>query len=130
DHVIDYGKEDFARAVRTITKKRGADIVVEHVGAATWEGSVRSLARHGRLVTCGATAGHEVALNLRLLFFKSLSLLGSTMGSRGEFVEIVRHFEEGRLRPVVDRVLPLGEIREGHRLLEGREVFGKVVLVP
>jgi len=130
DDVIDSGKEDFARAVRAITERRGADIVIEHVGAATWEGSLRSLARHGRLVTCGATSGHEVSLNLRVLFFKSLSLLGSTMGSRGEFASIVKHFEEGRLRPIVDRVLSLGEIREAHRLLESREVFGKIVLVP
>ncbi|RPJ48008.1 MAG: alcohol dehydrogenase [Candidatus Latescibacterota bacterium] len=130
DRAVDYSKEDFARAVREFTGKKGADVVVEHVGAATWEGSMRSLARHGRLVTCGATSGHEVGLNLRHLFFKSQSILGSTMGNFGEFREIVRLFDEEKLRPVVDRVLPLAEIREAHRLLEARAVFGKIVLVP
>lgn len=130
DRAVDYSKEDFAQAVREFTARRGADVVVEHVGAATWEGSVRSLARHGRLVTCGATSGHEVGLNLRHLFFKSLSILGSTMGNFGEFREIVRLFDEGKLRPVVGRVLPLADVREAHRLLEAREVFGKIVLVP
>lgn len=128
DHVVNTKEEDFVKAVREITGKQGVDVVFEHVGAATWEGSLRSLAWHGRLVTCGATSGHDVPLNLRVLFFKSLSLLGSTMGSQGEVAEILSHVAAGRLRPVVDRVLPLEEIAEGHRLLEERMVFGKVVL--
>lgn len=129
DHVVDTGRQDFAAAVRDLTGKRGVDVVVEHVGAATWAGSVRSLAWHGRLVTCGATTGADVGLNLRQVFFKSLSILGSTMGSKGELVEVLGHLAAGRLRPIIDRVLPLAAAGEAHRLLEAREVFGKVVLV-
>lgn len=130
DHVVNYREKPFDREVRELTGKRGVDVVFEHVGAATWEGSLRSLAWQGRLVTCGGTTGAEVSLNLRALFFKSLSILGSTMGSRGELHEVLAHAAAGRLRPVVDRVMPLAEAREAHRLLEEREVFGKIVLTP
>lgn len=128
DRTILYRDTDFAKAIREMTGKRGVDVVVEHVGRDTWEGSVRSLARGGRLVTCGSTTGHEVALNLRVLFAKAISLLGSTMGSLAEMHEIMRHVEAGRFRPVVDRVLPLDQIGEAHRVLEAREAAGKVVL--
>ena len=128
DEAINYRTADFAAEVRRLTGKRGVDVVFEHVGADTFERSLRSLARGGRLVTCGATAGAEVTINLRLVFFKLLSILGSTMGSLAELHEILRHVEAGRLRPVVDRVLPLSEVAEGHRLLEAREAFGKVAL--
>ena len=117
-----------AEAVMKMTAKRGVDIVFEHVGADTFERSLRALARGGRLVTCGATAGAEVTMNLRLIFFKLLSILGSTMGSIAELHEIMKHVGAGRLRPVIDRVLPLSDIAEGHRILEAREAFGKIVL--
>ena len=123
-----YRDADFLAEVRRLTGKRGVDVVVEHVGADTFDRSVRALARGGRLVTCGATTGAEVTINLRLIFFKLLSILGSTMGSLAELHEIMKHVEGGRLRPVVDRVLPLEEIAEGERALENREAFGKVVL--
>ena len=123
-----YRDVDFLAEVRRLTGKRGVDVVFEHVGADTFDRSVRSLARGGRLVTCGATTGGDVTLNLRLVFFKLLSILGSTMGSLAELHEIMRHVEAGRLRPVVDRVLPLDQIAEGHRVLEEREAFGKIVL--
>ncbi len=128
DETIEYRAHDFLDEVRRLTGKRGVDIVVEHVGAETFDRSVRSLARGGRLVTCGATTGGDVTINLRLIFFKLLSILGSTMGSLGELHEIMKHVESGRLRPVVDRVLPLRDVAEGHRVLEAREAFGKVVL--
>ena len=128
DEVINYREADFAREVRQLTGKRGVDVVFEHVGADTFEGSMRSLARGGRLVTCGATTGAEVEINLRVVFFKQLSILGSTMGSLAELHEVLRHVEAGRLNPVVHQVLPLAEIAEGHRILESREAFGKVVL--
>lgn len=130
DHVVNVATTPADRVVREVTGKRGAEVVFEHVGAATWESSLRSLAWQGRLVTCGATTGWDIGLDLRHVFFKSLSLLGSTMGSKSEVIEIMRHVEAGRLRPVVDRVLPLAEVREAHRALEARETFGKVVLVP
>lgn len=123
-----YRDTDFADEVKRLTGKRGVDVVFEHVGAETFEKSLRILARGGRLVTCGATAGADVSVNLRLVFFKLISILGSTMGSLAEMHEIVRHVTAGRLRPVVDRVLPLERIGEGHLALERREAFGKVVL--
>jgi NADPH:quinone reductase-like Zn-dependent oxidoreductase len=128
DAVIEYRTVDFLAEVRKLTGKRGVNVVVEHIGADTFERSLRSLARGGRLVTCGATTGSDVTLNLRLLFFKLLSVLGSTMGSLAELHEIMTHVETGRLHPVVGRILPLSEVGEGHRLLEDRAVFGKVVL--
>jgi len=128
DETILYRETDFLPAVRALTNKRGVDIVFEHVGAETFERSLKSLARGGRLVTCGATTGGEATINIRLIFFKLLSILGSTMGSLAELHEIIKHVEAGRLRPIVDRVLPLDQVAEGHQVLENREAFGKVVL--
>ena len=128
DEGIDLSRSDLREEVRRITGKRGADVVIEHVGKATWDQSVACLARGGRLVFCGATTGADVSLNLRQVFFKNLSILGSTMGSRARLFTIFQHVEAGRLFPVVDRVLPLDRISEAHRLLEERGVFGKIVL--
>jgi len=130
DEVLDYGREDVPARVRELTGKAGVDVVVDHVGKSTLAGSLRSLARGGRVVTCGATSGREVAIDLNAVFFKSLSLLGSTMGSLGEVHEVLAHVVAGRLAPVIDAVLPLSQVAEGHRRLEAREVFGKIVLVP
>ncbi len=130
DHLVNYREQDFAKEVRALTGKRGVDIVFEHTGAETFPGSVKSLAWGGRLVTCGATSGFEGRFDLRMLFFKSLSFLGSTMGSRAELHEVLTHIRAGKLRPVIDRVLPLADVREAHRVLENREQFGKVILVP
>ena len=127
DETILYTEVDFLDEVRRLTKKRGVDIVFEHVGGETFERSLRALARGGRLVTCGSTSGAEVTVNLRLIFFKLLSILGSTMGSLAELHEIMKFVEAGKLRPVIDRVLPLSEVAEGHRILEAREAFGKIV---
>jgi NADPH:quinone reductase-like Zn-dependent oxidoreductase len=128
DETILYRETDFVAAVRVLTNKRGVDIVLEHVGGETFERSLKTLARGGRLVTCGATTGGDATVNIRLIFFKLLSILGSTMGSLAELHEILKHVEAGRLHPVVDRVLPMGEIAEAHRILENREAFGKIVL--
>ena len=127
DETILYTEVDFLDEVRRLTKKRGVDIVFEHVGGETFERSLRALAKGGRLVTCGSTSGAEVNVNLRLVFFKLLSILGSTMGSLAELHEIMKFVEAGKLRPVIDRVLPLSEVAEGHRILEAREAFGKIV---
>ncbi len=128
DETILYRDTDFLAAVKTLTQKRGVDVVVEHIGADTFDRSLKSLARGGRLVTCGATSGGEATINIRLIFFKLLSILGSTMGSIAELHEIFKHVEAGRLRPVIDRILPLDQIAEAHRVLENREAFGKIVL--
>ena len=129
-HVIDYRSADFAAEVRRITGKAGVQVVFEHVGEATFAGSLKCLQRGGRLVTCGATTGGNVPLSLHAVFFKSLSILGSTMGSKGDLRTILRLFEQGALRPVVDRTLPMAEVASAHRMLEERAALGKVVLVP
>ncbi len=130
DEGLNYEKEDFAKAAKALTDKRGVDVVFEHVGEKTWPGSLASLAPGGRLVTCGATTGYDGRVDLRHLFFKQYSLLGSTMGSKGVMFDILAHVESGRLKPVLDRTLPLAKAAEAHRLLEDRAQFGKIVLVP
>ena len=114
--------------VRAWTDKRGVDIVIDHVGAATWDTSVRALTRGGSLVTCGATTGHEAAIDLRILFFKQLNLLGSTMGGMDELREAWTTVLRGKIQPVVDRVLPMSRLAEAHALLEDRALVGKVVV--
>lgn len=127
-HVIDYRHEDFAKAVRKITSGKGVEVVFDHVGGSTFEQSLRCVAWGGRLVLCGATSGYLATVNLRAVFFKSLSILGSTMGSLAELKRLLRFFETGQLRPVLDRVLPLEEAPQAQAALERREVFGKIVL--
>lgn len=126
--LINYSKSDVAAEVRRLTSGRGVDVVIEHVGAATWDGSVTSLARGGRLVTCGVTSGAQVKLDLRYLFVKQYKLMGSYMGSRAELMAVLRLVDRGAFRPVIDRVFPLEAAEEAHRHLESRKQFGKVVL--
>jgi NADPH:quinone reductase-like Zn-dependent oxidoreductase len=128
DYGINHYKQKISEEVRKITNKEGVDIVVEHVGAATWDESVKSLKSGGTLVTCGATTGPNVAIDLRHLFARQLSLLGSYMGTMGEMHAVLRHVFAGQLKPVVDRVFPLSEIRAAHEYLEKSLMFGKVVL--
>jgi NADPH:quinone reductase-like Zn-dependent oxidoreductase len=130
DHGINHYQQKISEEVRKITNKEGVDIVVEHVGAATWDESMRSLKTGGKLVTCGATTGPSVALDLRHLFARQLILLGSYMGTMGELREVLSHIFAGRLKPVVDRVFPLSEIRAAHEYLEKSQMFGKVILNP
>ena len=126
--VFDHYAVDFSREAKALTGGRGADIVVEHVGEATWDRSLRSLARGGRLVTCGATTGPRAAVDLRHLFARQLSLLGSYMGTKSELLAAAPLFFAGKLRPVIDHVLPLADAGMAHRRLEHREHFGKIVL--
>ncbi|MBD0320625.1 MAG: zinc-binding dehydrogenase, partial [Gemmatimonadetes bacterium] len=128
--VYDREQEDWSRAVFRDTARRGVDVVVENVGGATWPGSVRALARGGRLVTYGATAGPVVEIDLRVLFWKQLEIIGTTMSSRSEFEAMLRAVATGGLRPVVDTVMPLDRAREAHERLEAGGQFGKIVLVP
>jgi len=119
---------EFAREVKKLTGGRGVDIVFEHVGEATWDQSVYSLAVGGRLVTCGATTGREGNLNIGYLFARQLSILGSFMGHKSELFAVLELFKRGLLKPVIDAVLPLERAADAHRRLENREQFGKVVL--
>jgi NADPH:quinone reductase-like Zn-dependent oxidoreductase len=128
DHVINHYKQKIADEVRRITNKQGVDIVFEHVGQATWPDSIRSLKPGGTLITCGATTGYEGNLDLRVLFAKQLSLLGSYMGGMGELHEVLKHVFSGKLKPVVDRTFPLSDARAAHEYLAKSEMFGKVVL--
>jgi NADPH:quinone reductase-like Zn-dependent oxidoreductase len=128
DEVVDHTKPDWPSQVRKLTAGRGVDVVVEHVGPATWEGSMRVLARNGRIVTCGATTGPMVQLALPHLFIKNQTIMGSTMGPRSALPTIVDHVARGVYTPVVDRVMPLSEVRIAHQLLESRQVLGKIVL--
>ena len=130
DEVILHTKEKIVDRVRTLTAKRGVDVVFEHVGSAVWEACIKSLAKGGRLVTCGATSGHGATTDLRYVFYKQLQILGSTMGRKGDLITILNFFEQGKLKPVIDRVIPLDQVREGHRLLEEGSQFGKIVMIP
>jgi len=128
DHVINHKSQKIRDEVRRITNKRGVDVVFEHVGTATWDDSLASLALAGRLVTCGNTTGYDAKLDLRFLFSRQLSLLGSYMGVKSELHTIMKLVVAGRLKPVVDRVFPLAEAAAAHTYLESGQQFGKVVL--
>jgi NADPH:quinone reductase-like Zn-dependent oxidoreductase len=121
-------QQRISEEARKFTNNEGLDIVIEHVGTATWNESVKCLKPGGTLVTCGATTGFDASIDLRFLFSRQLSLLGSYMGTMSELREVVSHIFAGRLKPVVDRVFPLKEIRAAHEYLEKSKMFGKVVL--
>jgi NADPH:quinone reductase-like Zn-dependent oxidoreductase len=130
DVTINYTQDDWPKEVRRLTERKGVDVVVEHTGAATWAGSISSLKNNGRLVTCGATSGFDARTDLRQVFYRHLTLLGSFMGSKAELLEAMKFVKEGKIRAVVDRVLPLSEARKAHELIEDRAQFGKIVLQP
>jgi NADPH:quinone reductase-like Zn-dependent oxidoreductase len=130
DHGINHYKQKISEEVRKITNKDGVDIVIEHVGAATWDESMKCLKAGGTLVTCGATTGPDVGIDLRHLFARQLRILGSYMGTMGELNEVLGHVFATRLKPVVDRTFPLIEIRAAHEYLETSQMFGKVVVNP
>ncbi|HVO62710.1 MAG TPA: zinc-binding dehydrogenase [Terriglobales bacterium] len=128
DHVINHYKQSISEEVRKITHRQGVDIVVEHVGPATWEHSLKSLKPGGTLVTCGATTGPQVGMDLRFVFSRQLSVLGSYMGTMAELNQVLQLVFSGRLKAVVDRVFPLSDIRAAHEYMEKSEMFGKIVL--
>lgn len=127
---INYKDKEWPKRVRDLTKGRGVDVVIEHTGEEYFESCVSCLAKGGRLVTCGATSGPRAQFDLRLLFARHLSLLGSYMGSRAEWFRVWDHLEAGRLSPVVDSVYPLAEGRAAFERMQSREAFGKLVLTP
>ncbi|MDT4968973.1 MAG: hypothetical protein QOJ64_3710 [Acidobacteriota bacterium] len=130
DETVNYTREDWPKEVRRLTEKRGVDVVFEHTGAETWPGSIMALKKNGRLVTCGATSGFDARTDLRQLFYRHLTFLGSFMGSKAELLEAMKFVENGKIRAVVDRVLPLTDARRAHEFMEERAQFGKLVLVP
>jgi len=130
DETINYTRDDWPKEVKRLTERRGVDVVFEHTGSETWVGSISSLKNNGRLVTCGATSGFDARTDLRQVFYRHLTILGSFMGSKAELLEAMKFVRQGKIRGVVDRVLPLSEARQAHELVESRGQFGKVVLQP
>ncbi len=128
DHGINYLRSDFAKETRSLTKKRGVDVVVDCVGGDGWTKSLASLAKGGRLVTCGATAGASPPTDIRRIFWNHLSIYGSTLGSREEFRQILNFLSNTRMRPIIDQVFPLKDAAAAHERLERGEQFGKIVL--
>jgi NADPH:quinone reductase-like Zn-dependent oxidoreductase len=130
DEVVDHSHPEFSREVRALTAKKGVEVAFEHVGGAVFEQAALSLAKNGRLVTCGNTVGAHARLDLNVLFGRHLSIMGSWMGRRSELAEALRFIRDGRLKPVVDSVMPLARAADAHRRIQAREHFGKIVLVP
>ncbi|MDA4128085.1 MAG: zinc-binding dehydrogenase [Thaumarchaeota archaeon] len=128
DYVINHYEQDIAEESRRITGKRGVDVVVEHVGEATWGKSVRALAKGGRLVTCGATSGAEAVTDLRYVFNRELTIYGSFMASKGELLKVVELVKSGKLKPIVDSTFPLKEAGKAQARMESSKHFGKIVM--
>jgi NADPH:quinone reductase-like Zn-dependent oxidoreductase len=128
DAVINHATETVAERVRQLTERRGVDVVIEHIGPEVWDTCMESLAKGGRLITCGATTGGDVTLNLRAVFSRQLTIKGSYMGTRAELVKAAELVGRGRLTPVIDRTFPLQEARAAQDLMLRREFFGKIVL--
>jgi len=129
DEIVNYSSEDWPKRVKRLTKGRGVDVVFEHTGATTWSGSILSLKKGGRLVTCGATSGFDARTDLRHVFYRHLTILGSMMGSKADLLAAMKFIESGQIHAVVDRTLPLEEARKAHELMEDRAQFGKLVLM-
>jgi NADPH:quinone reductase-like Zn-dependent oxidoreductase len=130
DETINYTRDDWPKEVKRLTNGKGVDVVFEHTGAATWAGSIVSLKKGGRLVTCGATSGYDARTDLRQVFYRHLTILGSMMGAKAELLDAMKFVESGQIRAVVDRTLPLAEAQKAHELMEERAQFGKIVLTP
>ena len=128
DSVVNHKTQDIVQEAKKYTEGRGVDVVVEHVGQATWSSSVRSVAKGGRIVTCGATTGFEVETDLRYIYSKEITVLGSFMGGAGELHRVLELFKQRRLRPVVDREFPLDAAKDAQIRMENGEHFGKIVL--
>ena len=130
DVVLDRNKVDWGREISRITEQRGVDVVVDNVGAATLETSMRAVARGGRIVIIGNTSGPQTQIDIRYIFGKQISLVGSTMGSHQDFLKVTALLWSGKLRPVIDRVMPLRDGIEACTLMEQGKLHGKIVLEP
>lgn len=129
DETVNYSSDDWPKQVKRLTGGRGVDIVFEHTGEATWPGSILSLKKGGRLVTCGATSGFDARTDLRHVFYRHLTILGSMMGSKADLLAAMKFIESGEIRAVIDRTLPLADARQAHELMEDRAQFGKLILI-
>jgi alcohol dehydrogenase len=130
DHVIDYTKEDFSKRAWEISDKKGVDVLVNYTGGDTWVPSLRTLARHGRLLTCGATAGFDPKTDIRYIWRREVNIIGANGWRRSDLEALLIEVERGSIKPVIDRVFPLAESAEAMRVLEDREVFGKIIIRP
>lgn len=130
DEVINHTQEDFSRKARALTSGRGVDVVFEHIGPETWSKSITSLAKNGKLVTCGATSGSEAKLDLRYVYSRQLSILGSMMGCRSELLTLLRLVGSKKLKPIIDSSFPLPEARRAQEMMLQRKQFGKILLIP
>ena len=130
DHVIDYTKDDFSNRAWEISGWRGVDVLVNYTGGETWVPSLRTLARHGRLLTCGATAGFDPKTDIRYIWRREVDIVGANGWTRADLEALLIEVARGSIKPVIDRVLPLAESAEAMRLLQDREVFGKVIVTP
>jgi NADPH:quinone reductase-like Zn-dependent oxidoreductase len=130
DEVLDRSSVDWGKEIYRLTQKRGVDVVVDNVGKATLTKSMMAVARGGRIVIVGNTSGPQTEIDIRYIFGKQISLIGSTMGSHQDFRDILELIKTGRLKPVIDRVMPLSEGKEAYGLMERGEIFGKLVLTP
>ena len=128
DAVFNHAKEKVSERVKLLTEGRGVDVVIEHIGPEVWDTCLLSLGKGGRLVTCGATTGGEVKLNLRYVFSRQLTIKGSYMGTRAELVKTAELMGQGRLVAVIDRTFPLQQARAAQQLMLSRKFFGKILL--
>jgi NADPH:quinone reductase-like Zn-dependent oxidoreductase len=130
DEAFNHYKQDIAEEARRLTSGRGVDVVVDHVGSATWEKSIRSLAKKGRLVSCGVTTGIEGKVDIRYLYVNELSIQGTYGSTKQELYCVLKLTAEGKIKPVIDRFLPLSDASEAHKLMEAHTHFGKIILKP
>ena len=130
DYLINYNKDDFSKETWQITGKKGADVIVDYTGKETWPKSIRACKKGGRILTCGATTGYEAVTDLRYVWVREINILGSNAWERSDLETLLDLVLQGKLKPIIDRVMPLEEIREAHRLIEGRQIFGKVIMKP
>ena len=128
DVKVDHAQDDVVEAVKEATEGKGADVVVEHVGEATWQRSLQAAGTGGRIVVCGATSGPNPPAALHRIWWKQLSVLGSTMGTKEDFDGVYELVASGKARPVIDQVFPLSEARAAHERMEAGEQLGKIVL--
>jgi len=128
DFVLNHHTQDIPNEIKRVTNGKKVDVVFDHIGQATWEKSMKSMAPAGRLVNCGVTSGGKAEIDIRYIFVKQFSLLGSFMGGRGELLKVLSFFEDGKLKPVVDSIFPLREAAKAQERMEKSEHFGKIVL--